>query len=758
MRYFGRHPRTVEPNIGDRSPSAVDGRFPRSSTSTLEYSTSSSHPTPYVPNSKQGASSSLSSSTHNSRSWGSSCSTEKQPYAQQECVPEEPEDTSSTVWNELDDLKSRIKRLEITGKVEPSPGQPAPREKDERPKTAATESSRYVMQSPKRSQSATDTAPSDPKSQLEGSVTPSNGGSSGIDVNQLHPLLHTSLSKAKLHLSSSVFRALQNTAQDALVLAALLGSTATGTSSTVAIPNGNNNNGLGLSSGTNDRQARRKADSVCRDLTELCLALSEEMVSIAQQNGQGEINGANGSGVTQTENMNNGAIAPVVAEYDRMPEHDRIGNAGANNMNGYGDFVSQMQPQNNYTGHNEGYYNTPEMGQSVQQPQQNYTPVQRMSSTASRREHRNSALLNLPPGYLNTNISPRNSLIIDPASNTSSQTQISGSDTSLTPVQFSGSQTTNKGPVNAAAAPVITASPSRLSRLSTVFKTRRLQQQIGIDIAPEHVIDDQVAQSPVPLSAVPGGNPRSRTTSRVSFANGPANQGHRLSSVTSGTRERRFSRDLQYEPDFQGQQQQQQPGQTMQGRSRPQAAGLPRGQVGPATPQFSFQSPLRSRTFTPQGSMQTPPQQQHQPAATAISTHVPLTNQTNMNIQPGFRRFGLSSMLGKKQGMSNGDGGLNGTNSPASPAVSSFNVPNTNEEMNPSNFQNNIGVRPRNTQPLNLRPRTRSVGNSTQAMAPQQDANSHMAYGSNQQTPNVSAMRRVSLRPRLRSTHSTEGL
>ncbi|KAI5300276.1 hypothetical protein KEM56_002578, partial [Ascosphaera pollenicola] len=509
MRYFGRHPRSLDPgqHPGDRSPSAIDGRFPRSNT-VLDYSTSQSHnhQPPYIPNSKQGAGSSLSSSTHNSRSWGSSCSTEKQQYAQQApCVPEEPEDTSSTVWNELDDLKSRIKRLEITGKMEPSSN--PTHEKDERPKTAATESSRYIMQSPKRSQSATGATPPDPKSHLEGSVTPSNGSSSAIDVNQLHPLLHTSLAKAKPHLGVSVFRALHNTVQDALVLAALLGSTATGATSTVAIPNGNNN-GVGLPMGANDRQARRKADTVCRDLTELALALSDEMINLSKQNGRPEYNGADGPGDANAEGVANGAVAPY-AEYDSVGT-----TGGADNINGYGDCAGQVQP-NNYIGHNENYYSV-EMGQAVQQPPQAYGVMQRMPSTAARRENRNSALLNPPPGPLNTNISPRNSLIIDPASGTSSQTQISSSDASFAPVQFPGAPTANKSPMNTAAVPAMASSPSRLSRLSTVFKTRRLQQQIGIDTAPEHVMDDQVAQSPVPISAVPGGNPgvKSRTTSR----------------------------------------------------------------------------------------------------------------------------------------------------------------------------------------------------------------------------------------------------
>ncbi|KAI5291352.1 hypothetical protein KEM54_005205 [Ascosphaera aggregata] len=796
MRYFGRHPRSVDNrHIDERSPSAIDGRLPRSSISVHEdahtHTQSHNHQVPsYVPNSKQCAGSSLSSSTHNSRSWGSSCSTEKQPYAQQESVLEEPENASSTVWNELDDLKLRIKRLEITGKIEPPPDSHTIRERDDRPRTAVTESPRYVIESPKRSQSAAaeTTSPAEDisRSQLEGSITPSNGGSSGIDVNQLHPLLHTSLAKVKPHVGTAVYRALQNTTQDALVLAALLGSTATGTNS--------NNTGLGISLPMGDRQARRKADSVCRDLTELCLALADDIIDASSKSkGNSEIEFSNGADGSQDVNAYTNGI--VDASSSGNNEYDRPEPVGMDSgINDPEYVVNAPIHSGGYHRRNESsYYDTSDTSQQ-QQVSQGFSGLQRMPSTAPRREKRNSAFLNPPANPLASNTaSPRNSLIIDSSSAASPQTQLSV-DAVFTAIQLTGAKAAkqNAKSTNSIASPAIApSSSSRLSRLSTVFKTRRLQQEIGLDTAPDHTIDNQINQSsPIPLSAVPGGNVRSRTVSRVSFANGPLNKANRLSLTTSGFRERRLSREIAYDSEVQAQQQQQQQEeqqqqqQQQQGgqpaqmpRVRQQSSAFSRIQTGSVTPQFSFQAPLRTRTFTPHASTNLPQQQQQQQssAGSTVSTHVPLANYTNMNVQPGLRRFGLGAMLGKKQAMSTGDGGTKGAaagNSPTSPAVPNFlNSPNGNEKVNASVALQGFGIRTRTTQPLHLRPRTRSVGNAAPARtsmgaAAQNDGanNASGAYSSNAPPPqsvqnvNTGAMRRVSLRPRLRSTHSTEGL
>ncbi|KAF2860758.1 hypothetical protein K470DRAFT_257545 [Piedraia hortae CBS 480.64] len=108
---------------------------------------------------------------------------------------------ADTVWDELSELKSRIRLLES----------------GERPPTATTTPS-TVVTSPLR--------------EREG----------------VHPLLHAALAKAKPLLQPTLYRSLEATASDALHLAA---------------------------TGFSDRQTRRKADSMCRNLTDLVLALCD---------------------------------------------------------------------------------------------------------------------------------------------------------------------------------------------------------------------------------------------------------------------------------------------------------------------------------------------------------------------------------------------------------------------------------------------------------------------------------------------------
>ncbi|RAL07491.1 putative LPXTG-motif cell wall anchor domain protein [Aspergillus homomorphus CBS 101889] len=156
----------------------------------------------------------------------------------------------STVWDELEDLKSRIKKLELTGKLPPSSQEAISSASGERPPTATTTVT-TVSSSPRRPRKA---------SILSGEPEVSAGPS------PVHPLLQSALSKAKDVLSNEVYAALEVTATDAVALSTLLGSSKA-PSGTASVVNGY---------GTSDRQARRKADSVCRSLTELCLALSDE--------------------------------------------------------------------------------------------------------------------------------------------------------------------------------------------------------------------------------------------------------------------------------------------------------------------------------------------------------------------------------------------------------------------------------------------------------------------------------------------------
>ncbi|KAI1486141.1 hypothetical protein F5X96DRAFT_264170 [Biscogniauxia mediterranea] len=163
----------------------------------------------------------------------------------------------STVWDELDELKSRIHRLELTGKLPPTSGAAISRASDERPPTAHTNAT-TLSASPKRGPGGIVQSIEVPSSQKES-----------------HPLLHSALAKSKEFLSSAVFEALETAANDALALSSMMGTAGQpGPISSGASSIG----GVGGSTTVTDRQLRRKADSICRSLTELCLALSEGVV------------------------------------------------------------------------------------------------------------------------------------------------------------------------------------------------------------------------------------------------------------------------------------------------------------------------------------------------------------------------------------------------------------------------------------------------------------------------------------------------
>lgn len=168
----------------------------------------------------------------------------------------------STVWDELDDLKSRIKKLELTGKLPPTssaavtPGGAS----SERPRTATTAPT-TVNSSPKQERKPSN----ETKAGSDHPKSPTPGPPSLADI---HPTLHAALAKAKALLSVSLYRTLEATATDALQLAALTGS---------AGPQGTTFSAASIINGVtvSDRHIRRKADLMCRNLTDLCLALCE---------------------------------------------------------------------------------------------------------------------------------------------------------------------------------------------------------------------------------------------------------------------------------------------------------------------------------------------------------------------------------------------------------------------------------------------------------------------------------------------------
>ena len=155
----------------------------------------------------------------------------------------------STVWDELDDLKSRIKKLELTGKLPSSSAAAMSSATGERPRTATTNAT-TMSASPKHAKA---------------SISPAESAIDGVP-STVHPLLHEALSKARPVVSQDIYQKLSATASDALQLAAMMNGSG----------QPSNASSIGMVS-SSERQIRRRADSMCRGLTELAIALSADV-------------------------------------------------------------------------------------------------------------------------------------------------------------------------------------------------------------------------------------------------------------------------------------------------------------------------------------------------------------------------------------------------------------------------------------------------------------------------------------------------
>ncbi|KAK7736762.1 hypothetical protein SLS63_003110 [Diaporthe eres] len=163
----------------------------------------------------------------------------------------------STVWDELDELKSRIHRLELTGKLPKTSGAAMSRASDERPPTAGTGAT-TVSGSPKRA-SATGAAQTEIMS-----ITSSH--------RDAQPILKSALSKTKPFVNSDIYNAVEAAANDAMSLSQMMGIVG----QPGPISSGASTIGGSGQATVTDRLLRKKVDSMCRNLTELCLALTDE--------------------------------------------------------------------------------------------------------------------------------------------------------------------------------------------------------------------------------------------------------------------------------------------------------------------------------------------------------------------------------------------------------------------------------------------------------------------------------------------------
>lgn len=197
----------------------------------------------------------------------------------------------SAMWDELNELKSRLQKIEFGDKPQPttiSSGGTMSNGSNERPRTATT---------------TITTMSSSPKIAKPG-ISSTDGTIGGPAAANIHPLLHQSLARCKQTLPASLYRSLETAASDALEMAVLAGSPGSQSTmlSSASIING----------AFTDRQLRRKADNVCRSLIDLCISLCEgkpDLGSGASQAGYAQRPGSRG-----VSSLNSpGVISPTTA-------------------------------------------------------------------------------------------------------------------------------------------------------------------------------------------------------------------------------------------------------------------------------------------------------------------------------------------------------------------------------------------------------------------------------------------------------------
>ncbi|KAI8941107.1 hypothetical protein NX059_002345 [Plenodomus lindquistii] len=172
---------------------------------------------------------------------------------------------AASVWDELDELKTRIRKIELGGKIPSTSGAVVTQAMADRPRTANT-SATTVSSSPNQQRKPNVSPPE--------SVATTHVSTATTNTNRTHPLLRDALAKARQHISPAVYRVLEATATEALTLAEMTGS---------AGPQGTLHSASSILGGSNgsDRQVRRKADNICRSLTELCIAMADNKVTHA---------------------------------------------------------------------------------------------------------------------------------------------------------------------------------------------------------------------------------------------------------------------------------------------------------------------------------------------------------------------------------------------------------------------------------------------------------------------------------------------
>lgn len=184
----------------------------------------------------------------------------KHGWAQTDGVDSEVSTTAaSTVWDELNELKSRMRKLEGSGSRSRHYSTTTTTDPSDRPKTATT-TTHTTNSASRRSSNNDHLSPS----------WPSRPRPPSQDISDMHPLLHSALRKARLVIDRHVYTALEASSIDALQMAALARN-----NSDVDIPSSVD---AAAADGPTQiqKQMSRKADNLCRSLTELCIVLCEQ--------------------------------------------------------------------------------------------------------------------------------------------------------------------------------------------------------------------------------------------------------------------------------------------------------------------------------------------------------------------------------------------------------------------------------------------------------------------------------------------------
>jgi hypothetical protein len=137
---------------------------------------------------------------------------------------------------------------------------------------------------PRTATTTVTTMSSSPRHPFKSGLSPSESSIGGPGAANMHPLLHQALARCKTLLDPTLQRSLELAASDALemvVLASNGGSQQGSMYSSASVANGM----------VIDRQLKRKADNVCRNLTDLCIALCAGKLDLPANASQTQPNG-----------------------------------------------------------------------------------------------------------------------------------------------------------------------------------------------------------------------------------------------------------------------------------------------------------------------------------------------------------------------------------------------------------------------------------------------------------------------------------